>query len=537
MQYCAKNPDKLLRDRKKSPDADVEKKTFGYILDMKYMKSVIDPGEAVGIIAGQSVGEPSTQMTLNTFHLAGHSAKNVTMGIPRLREIVMTASQNISTPSMTIHMIPEMGEEASKIFAKGITKVTIAEVIDYVEVVEKIEQKSPQEREKVYDIRLTLFNSKEYEEAYAIKVEDIPRAIERNLIPVLIKAIENEFKRQKDSGFSNSAGRLNIGESSGTIQEAPSHTQADHQGEDDDDDEDEENDATNTKQKQNRDEAVSYAAPDEQEEAIAKQARRDTTADPDEDEGFYGSPRESQKQAVDADSDDNDQRDGDADRINVNLDAMRLERLREQAGYSELTKFSFDNDRGEWCKIRLQVKQPLYSSENPNKKLIVIPSSTVRSDRPKTNHAQPRRKRLPQRQNPSHPKALHMHLHTRKHARPYHRRQQQNARHNHPRRQPARNAQLPKRPKPSPALHQRPPRHAQRLRRRSRPRHRRARNGRRLQSPQHRRQRPPPRPHRRRHDAQRRAHPLHPHRHPRLHEPIREDELRDDGRVLARRGS
>jgi DNA-directed RNA polymerase I subunit RPA1 len=42
---------------------------------MKYLNSVIEPGEAVGIVASQSVGEPSTQMTLNTFHLAGHSGK------------------------------------------------------------------------------------------------------------------------------------------------------------------------------------------------------------------------------------------------------------------------------------------------------------------------------------------------------------------------------------------------------------------------------------------------------------------------------
>lgn len=52
------------------------------MLDLKYLRSLVEPGEAVGVVAGQSIGEPSTQMTLNTFHLAGHSAKNVTLGIP-----------------------------------------------------------------------------------------------------------------------------------------------------------------------------------------------------------------------------------------------------------------------------------------------------------------------------------------------------------------------------------------------------------------------------------------------------------------------
>ena len=52
-------------------------------------------GEPVGVIAAQAIGEPSTQMTLNTFHFAGHGEANVTLGIPRLREILMVASKVI----------------------------------------------------------------------------------------------------------------------------------------------------------------------------------------------------------------------------------------------------------------------------------------------------------------------------------------------------------------------------------------------------------------------------------------------------------
>lgn len=70
---------------------------------MKYMKSIVHPGENVGTIAGQSVGEPSTQMTLNTFHLAGHGAGNMTLGIPRLMEILMTTPYTIKTPIMTVY--------------------------------------------------------------------------------------------------------------------------------------------------------------------------------------------------------------------------------------------------------------------------------------------------------------------------------------------------------------------------------------------------------------------------------------------------
>lgn len=58
-----------------------------------------------GLLAAQSIGEPSTQMTLNTFHFAGRGDMNVTLGIPRLREILMMASTNIKTPSMEIPFI------------------------------------------------------------------------------------------------------------------------------------------------------------------------------------------------------------------------------------------------------------------------------------------------------------------------------------------------------------------------------------------------------------------------------------------------
>lgn len=53
------------------------------LLHYKWQRSLCDPGEAVGLLAAQSIGEPSTQMTLNTFHFAGRGEMNVTLGIPR----------------------------------------------------------------------------------------------------------------------------------------------------------------------------------------------------------------------------------------------------------------------------------------------------------------------------------------------------------------------------------------------------------------------------------------------------------------------
>lgn len=71
-------------------------------MNAKYFHALAHPGDGCGATAAQSIGEPSTQMTLNTFHLAGHGGANVTLGIPRLREILMTATDKPKTPSMTL---------------------------------------------------------------------------------------------------------------------------------------------------------------------------------------------------------------------------------------------------------------------------------------------------------------------------------------------------------------------------------------------------------------------------------------------------
>ena len=69
-----------------------------------YSKSHVDPHESVGILAAQSIGEPGTQMTLRTFHYAGVAEMNVTLGLPRLIELV-DARRVPSTPMMTVHVV------------------------------------------------------------------------------------------------------------------------------------------------------------------------------------------------------------------------------------------------------------------------------------------------------------------------------------------------------------------------------------------------------------------------------------------------
>ncbi|MDN7012055.1 DNA-directed RNA polymerase subunit A'' [Methanoculleus sp. FWC-SCC3] len=90
-------------------DRDLTVEQFEQILAMvfsEYQKSRIEPCEAVGVVAAQSIGEPGTQMTMRTFHYAGVAEINVTLGLPRLIEI-MDARREPSTPTMAVHLLDD----------------------------------------------------------------------------------------------------------------------------------------------------------------------------------------------------------------------------------------------------------------------------------------------------------------------------------------------------------------------------------------------------------------------------------------------
>ncbi|KAK7468334.1 DNA-directed RNA polymerase II core subunit rpo21 [Stygiomarasmius scandens] len=92
----------------------LNREAFDWVLgevEAKFNQSLVHPGEMCGTLAAQSIGEPATQMTLNTFHYAGVSSKNVTLGVPRLKEIINVAT-NIKTPSLSVYLDPEISTDA-----------------------------------------------------------------------------------------------------------------------------------------------------------------------------------------------------------------------------------------------------------------------------------------------------------------------------------------------------------------------------------------------------------------------------------------
>lgn len=109
---------------------DDELKTLVLKVKEAYEREEVEPGESVGTIAAQSVGEPGTQMTMRTFHYAGVVELNVTLGLPRLIEVV-DARKKISTPTMDIFFADDYknDEEFIRKLGNKIGKITLNDVI------------------------------------------------------------------------------------------------------------------------------------------------------------------------------------------------------------------------------------------------------------------------------------------------------------------------------------------------------------------------------------------------------------------------
>ncbi|XP_064391551.1 DNA-directed RNA polymerase III subunit RPC1-like isoform X2 [Halichondria panicea] len=100
----------------------------------KFNRAQIEPGSAVGAVGAQSIGEPGTQMTLKTFHFAGVASMNITLGVPRIKEII-NASKAISTPIITALLVTDTDPEQARVVKGRIEKTLLGEVARYIEEV------------------------------------------------------------------------------------------------------------------------------------------------------------------------------------------------------------------------------------------------------------------------------------------------------------------------------------------------------------------------------------------------------------------
>ena len=104
-EYKGKLPESILKEIEEKTEKLGAGKTKKVLEEAynEYLNAQVEAGESVGLVSAESIGEPGTQMTLNTFHFAGVAEMNVTMGLPRIIEI-LDGRKNIETPMMEIYL-------------------------------------------------------------------------------------------------------------------------------------------------------------------------------------------------------------------------------------------------------------------------------------------------------------------------------------------------------------------------------------------------------------------------------------------------
>ncbi|CAH0392195.1 unnamed protein product [Bemisia tabaci] len=187
------------------------------MVNYKALVSICPPGEPVGILAAQSIGEPSTQMTLNTFHFAGRGEMNVTLGVPRLREILTVATKKLKTPCVDVPFLPcdtpkKLEKRAEKL-KKNMMKITLEDVLEYINVSERLDLEP--HRHLVYELHMQFLPCQAYKDKTNVKPNEILKHVEKYFLRELqinimkvskIKAAfthENFSKSNKTTGNEN----------------------------------------------------------------------------------------------------------------------------------------------------------------------------------------------------------------------------------------------------------------------------------------------------------------------------------------------
>ncbi|KAH7815541.1 putative DNA-directed RNA polymerase large subunit [Monocercomonoides exilis] len=138
-------------------------------IEYKFKKAQVQPAEMVGVIAAQSIGEPATQMTLNTFHYAGVSSKNVTLGVPRLRELI-NVTKKTKTPGLLVYLGEEERRTAenAKVVQSYLEYTTLRHVTELSEIYyDPDEDHSIIERDQTF---VQIFQEQEFDQEHLARL-------------------------------------------------------------------------------------------------------------------------------------------------------------------------------------------------------------------------------------------------------------------------------------------------------------------------------------------------------------------------------
>ena len=146
-----------------------------------YNNAKVDAGECVGLVSAESIGEPSTQMTLNTFHFAGIAEMNVTTGLPRIIEI-FDARKTIKTPTMEIYFRSPMNKKIEEVrkFAIQIKETIFGDLVDEYSL-------------NIFDQTLNIKLNPDLMEDFGFTVKDLVKLIKTKTKGFSLETKENEI--------------------------------------------------------------------------------------------------------------------------------------------------------------------------------------------------------------------------------------------------------------------------------------------------------------------------------------------------------
>lgn len=328
------------------------------LLQLKWQRSLCDPGEAVGLLAAQSIGEPSTQMTLNTFHFAGRGEMNVTLGIPRLREILMVASANIKTPMMSVPVFnTKRALRRVKTLKKQLTRVCLGEVLEKVDIQESFCMGEKQNKFRVYELRFQFLPHAYYQQEKCLRPEDILHFMETRFFKLLMEAIKK--KNSKASAFRSVNTRratqkdLDDTEDSGRNRREEERDEEEEGNIVDAEAEEGDADASDTKRKEKQEEEVDYESEEEGEEEEEEDVQEEENIKG-EDAHQAHEPDEEEGSGLEEESSQNPPRRHSRPQ---GAEAMerRIQAVRESHSFIE--DYQYDTEESLWCQVT--VKLPL----------------------------------------------------------------------------------------------------------------------------------------------------------------------------------
>lgn len=327
------------------------------LLQLKWQRSLCDPGEAVGLLAAQSIGEPSTQMTLNTFHFAGRGEMNVTLGIPRLREILMVASANIKTPMMSVPVFnTKKALKRVKSLKKQLTRVCLGEVLQKVDIQESFSMGEKQNKFRVYELRFEFLPRAYYQQEKCLRPEDILHFMETRFFKLLMEAIKK--KNSKASAFRSVNTRratqkdLDDTEDSGRSRREDERDEEEEGNIVDAEAEEGDADASDTKRKEKQEEEVDYESAEEGEEEEEEDVQDEGNI---KGEGAHRGPEPDEEEGSGLEESSQTPPHRPSGPQGAEAVERRIQAVRESHSFIE--DYQYDTEESLWCQVT--VKLPL----------------------------------------------------------------------------------------------------------------------------------------------------------------------------------